>query len=310
MTAGMMLPIISRVCVLNWFTNSPMLIPVGPSAVPTGGAGVAFPAGSCIFNIRVTFFAILFYLYPLYLIRFEFHWSLAAEHRNHDFNLSARFVNFPDLALQILERAVNDEYGVVDGEVDGVLGHAFVHLREDAVHFRLGERHRLVRRTDESRNLRRVAHDAPCIICRDHVDEYVPGEYLLAHLGLAPTLYFYLLFHWNDDVEYLLFHTERIDALAEITGDSIFIAGIRMDRIPPALCTMYLFSHTYFCVLGASTGSLVMTGMPPVASEPGMILKSGAVVGAVSVMSVIAGALPVLRNSSRPRVKKKSKKPM
>ena len=29
------------------FVNSTMLMPCGPSAVPTGGAGVALPAGSC-----------------------------------------------------------------------------------------------------------------------------------------------------------------------------------------------------------------------------------------------------------------------
>src|ERR1700689_4803143 len=36
-----------------------MLTPCGPSAVPTGGAGVAFPAGICSFTEPVIFFAIL-----------------------------------------------------------------------------------------------------------------------------------------------------------------------------------------------------------------------------------------------------------
>src|SRR5688572_28416313 len=43
---------------LNSFTNAMMLIPCGPSAVPTGGAGVACPAGICNFTNPVTFFAI------------------------------------------------------------------------------------------------------------------------------------------------------------------------------------------------------------------------------------------------------------
>jgi hypothetical protein len=37
-----------------------MLIPACPSAGPTGGAGVALPAGITNFNFFVIFFAILF----------------------------------------------------------------------------------------------------------------------------------------------------------------------------------------------------------------------------------------------------------
>src|SRR5258708_12947806 len=45
------------VLALNCFTKSMMLTPCGPSAVPTGGAGVALPAGSCNFTVACTFFA-------------------------------------------------------------------------------------------------------------------------------------------------------------------------------------------------------------------------------------------------------------
>src|SRR3989344_4280679 len=57
MTTGRILPASGFVCVLNWLTNSPMLTPAGPSAVPTGGAGVAAPAGICNLIILVTCFA-------------------------------------------------------------------------------------------------------------------------------------------------------------------------------------------------------------------------------------------------------------
>ena len=40
--------------------NSMMLTPCGPKAVPTGGAGVALPAGICSLTEPVTFFAISF----------------------------------------------------------------------------------------------------------------------------------------------------------------------------------------------------------------------------------------------------------
>ena len=44
--AGMTWPVLSAVFSLYDFVNSMMLMPCGPSAVPTGGAGVALPAGS------------------------------------------------------------------------------------------------------------------------------------------------------------------------------------------------------------------------------------------------------------------------
>jgi hypothetical protein len=42
--------ILAEVLALNALQNSMMLTPCGPSAVPTGGAGVALPAGICSFT--------------------------------------------------------------------------------------------------------------------------------------------------------------------------------------------------------------------------------------------------------------------
>ena len=42
---------------LKFLQKSMMFTPCGPSAVPTGGAGVALPAGICNFTIACTFFA-------------------------------------------------------------------------------------------------------------------------------------------------------------------------------------------------------------------------------------------------------------
>src|ERR1035438_7763362 len=63
-TTGMMRPSWSllEVLALNALQKSMMLTPCGPSAVPTGGAGVALPAGICSFTCAVTFFAILTFL--------------------------------------------------------------------------------------------------------------------------------------------------------------------------------------------------------------------------------------------------------
>src|SRR3982751_4493730 len=46
------------VLALNALQKSMMLTPCGPRAVPTGGAGVALPAGICHLTCPVTFFAL------------------------------------------------------------------------------------------------------------------------------------------------------------------------------------------------------------------------------------------------------------
>ena len=57
-TAGTMSPTCEAVRALYSFTKPIMLTPCCPSAGPTGGAGVAFPASICSFTIALTFFAI------------------------------------------------------------------------------------------------------------------------------------------------------------------------------------------------------------------------------------------------------------
>src|SRR5258708_12958692 len=59
-TTGMIRPSwsLADVLALNALQKSMMLTPCGPSAVPTGGAGVALPAGICSLTCAVTFFAI------------------------------------------------------------------------------------------------------------------------------------------------------------------------------------------------------------------------------------------------------------
>ena len=44
---------------LNSLQKPMMFTPWGPSAVPTGGAGVALPAGICNFTTACTFFAMI-----------------------------------------------------------------------------------------------------------------------------------------------------------------------------------------------------------------------------------------------------------
>ena len=55
-STGMMVPTCDSVAALYCLTKSMMPTPCGPSAVPTGGAGVALPAGIWILMIAATFF--------------------------------------------------------------------------------------------------------------------------------------------------------------------------------------------------------------------------------------------------------------
>src|SRR6185369_5484930 len=57
-TTGMMRPSSFAVFALKFLQKSMMFTPCGPSAVPTGGAGVALPAAIWSFTIAWTFFAI------------------------------------------------------------------------------------------------------------------------------------------------------------------------------------------------------------------------------------------------------------
>ena len=57
-TTGIIIPAWSAVLALNSLVNPIMLTPCCPNAGPTGGAGVAFPAGICNFIWPITFLAI------------------------------------------------------------------------------------------------------------------------------------------------------------------------------------------------------------------------------------------------------------
>src|SRR3954464_8341171 len=88
-----------EVFALKFLQKSMILTPWGPSAVPTGGAGVAFPAAIWSFTIAVTFFAMFplpqrtqpslylplcpQWLNFLYLQKIEFDGRRAAEDRHH-----------------------------------------------------------------------------------------------------------------------------------------------------------------------------------------------------------------------------------
>src|ERR1017187_1110463 len=111
-TTGMISPSwsLADVLALNALQKSMMLTPCGPSAVPTGGAGVALPAGICNFTDAVIFFAIstLFHLQELQL-----HGCGASENRHHHAQRTAFRIDVVHFAGEIGERSVDDAHRIV-----------------------------------------------------------------------------------------------------------------------------------------------------------------------------------------------------
>src|SRR5918995_1113677 len=123
-----------------------MLIPCGPSAVPTGGAGVALPAGSCrVRTIRIflaTGFQVPF-LEFLDLEEIQFDGRLAAEDADEHLDLVALRVDLVDRADELGERPVGDADALALRECDAVLRRLDAHVPQDLLDLVLVERDRL-----------------------------------------------------------------------------------------------------------------------------------------------------------------------
>src|SRR2546430_6850471 len=96
-----------------------MLMPCGPSTVPTGGAGVALPASSSIFSTaRTFFFAICPLVHLFHLQQVQLHRGLAAEHVDEDLQLALLGGDLVDLAQEGPARPLDDPPALADLELD------------------------------------------------------------------------------------------------------------------------------------------------------------------------------------------------
>src|SRR5918995_141990 len=150
-SAGMIMPRCDSVCALYALQKSMMLMPCGPSAVPTGGAGVACPAGIWILTTAANrFFA-----------------TACAP-------LSSR-LQLRDLAELELDRGLTSE------DVDQHLELRAVDVdladcAEDVLDLAARQRRRLGPASYEPGDARRVAHDVPRIVVELLAHEEIPGE--------------------------------------------------------------------------------------------------------------------------------------
>src|SRR5947209_9556638 len=117
MTTGITVPASCCVWALNALTNSMMLTPCWPSAGPTGGAGLAEPAGAWSLIWVRTFLAIGERLDLLHLIEADLDRCLAAEDRHQHLEPLGVLVDLGDLAGEIRQRAGDDLDRLADGEL-------------------------------------------------------------------------------------------------------------------------------------------------------------------------------------------------
>src|SRR5580692_9345826 len=176
------------VLALNCLQKSMMFKPCGPSAVPTGGAGVALPAGNCNLIVVCTFLAM-----SLPQSRFtcllprrcstelfdageiQFHRRRTAKNRDRNFQPAVIVVDLFHGAVEIRERAVHDAYLLVALE-DHFRLRAIrrdVDAVDDGVDFRFGQRRRRGGRPNEASDTRRRAHDVPGVFVQVHLHQHV-----------------------------------------------------------------------------------------------------------------------------------------
>src|SRR5580704_10121297 len=169
-TTGM---IMSLPCVLalNSLQKAMMLMPWGPSAGPTGGAGLALPAASWSLTIPETFLAMA--LDPLlHLTEIQLDRRRAAEDRDlHPQLLLVGFDLF-DRPREVRERPVDDANLVARLERDARL--RLDSTLDDALSQILDLRRRHLLRplvTDEAGDLGRVLDEVPHVFAHLHLDE-------------------------------------------------------------------------------------------------------------------------------------------
>jgi hypothetical protein len=100
---------------------------------------------------------------------------------------------------------------------------------------RLAAHARDVGAADEARDARRVADDEPAVRVEDHLHQHVAGVDLLLD-GMALALAdLDLVLHRDEDLEDLVLHAHRLDAVLEVGLDLVLVARVRVDHVPALL---------------------------------------------------------------------------
>src|SRR6266568_7536825 len=228
----MIVPRWDSVAALYCLVNSMMLMPWGPSAVPTGGAGVALPACSSSLSTVRTFFLLIRLAHLLDLKQVELDGRLAPEHVDEHFELALLWVDLVDLAVEVGERTVDHPHGLADRELDADLRRLLLHLLLDRPDLFLLQRDGAVRRADEARDAGRVPDDEPRLVRHLHLHQDVAGEDALLDVAALAVFDLDLVFHGDEDLEDLVLHVHGFDPLLEVLLDLLLVPRVGVDDVP------------------------------------------------------------------------------
>src|SRR5664280_588686 len=218
-----------------------MFTPCWPSAGPTGGAGLAAPAGICSLIMVMTFLAmsssfrvreapVSAGLFDL--LEPELDGRFAAEDRDHHLELVLVGVDLGDLAREVGQRTRGDAHDLADRELGFLLGAFDGSGVQDTVDLGPGKRHGLVGGAHKTGHARRVFDRRPRFVGELHLHQDVPREDPLLSGDLLAVLGLDNLFGGHHDAHDGLLLSHRDDAVLEVLPDLVLVARVRVDHIP------------------------------------------------------------------------------
>src|SRR6266702_5057379 len=248
-STGMMLPRWLSVAALYCLTKSMMFTPCGPSAVPTGGAGVAWAAGSCTLTTAASFFLLGgIRLCPYstvldlgHLVERQLDRRLAAEDRHQHLELLGVGVDLVHGGGKRGERAVHYGNALADLEFHlgrtrglGLLGARLGLQREQAGQLAELQRRRPAGPADETGHTGGVANDRPGLVGEVHPHQDVAGKHLLLDLLPLAALDLGHLVHRDLDLEDVVLHVERLDPALQVGLHPVLVTRVGVHHVPVA----------------------------------------------------------------------------
>src|SRR6476620_4963692 len=267
MSTGMICPRWFSVAALYALQKSMMLMPCGPNAVPTGGAGVAPPAWIWIFTTAASFFFAIVFVAPFtahrdhrprrfvdmscvascgarvlelgHLAELQLDRGLAAEDVHQHLELRAVDVDLADRAVEVGERSRGDPHLLAHLVLEPrphllllLAALDLLALAQPLLDLAARERRGLGATADEPGDARRVAHHVPGVVVERKADEQVARPHLLLHHELAAVLELDDVFHRDDDLEDALLDVHRADAACEVLLHLVLVAGVGVHHEP------------------------------------------------------------------------------
>src|SRR5437762_4028528 len=250
-TTGRMSPACLCVAALKSLQNAMMFTPRGPRAVPTGGAGLACPAGICSLIWATISLAILERVCSrdlgadgsaaFDLPIFQFHRRGATKNSDRNAQLATFGIDFFNDTGLILERTVGDLHGFANFEADFWfhLLFALLHLREHAFHFRLSHRDGFILGSGKPDHARCIADEIPgppdqliVLVEQMHINDQITGEKFPRGFSLFTFFDFRDAFGRKEHVVNHVAHLFGFDAFQNVLAHFVFLTGKHMHHVP------------------------------------------------------------------------------